>query len=522
MEISRYNNKPFHFSRDRHHDVRSQHNENGHHLPDTEHLATPLLTVADFDGNGEVNIADLRDLISHYNSETGDEDYHILYDLDANGAIDSRDLIKAIRTFGADVPLIDRQIARATQATMKYYGSDGLTNALADGYIPFTQEAMGHGIHYYNPALASVIGNAEVIDIEQPVGLNYDAAGNLIAVFYIRTPQTLEPTPENPLAGLFVDPADDFPPESFDTLTADDWHTHQSAWITGVGNLNSEIVYYEEDVPTEAIISRAEQNNFQFFPETDQFYNPKFWMLHGWFHSFNSRGTFAITNPDAALYAVEELGVHGGHDGHDGHDGHNENPHDNSENNPLIAGTDEGEQLFGTEDSDRISGFGGYDWIIAGLGNDSVWGGGGNDRIEGDDPNLAEGGDDMLYGGPGNDQIEGHGGNDRLFGGTEDDLIYGGEGDDLIRGGLGHDIVTGGAGADSFVLVSTEGTDIITDFDLELDTIVLYGGITTETITIDPLNQDTAIGFNNETLAILSGVDANELIAVSDDVFLVA
>ncbi|MDJ0589076.1 MAG: hypothetical protein QNJ72_03645 [Pleurocapsa sp. MO_226.B13] len=467
---------------------------------------TSILSVPDFNGDGNVDNADVRDIISRYEAVEGDDLYHPLYDLNANGEIDNYDLENVIHALGEDVPLLDQQIAQATQATMKYYGSGGQEQAIADGYLPSTPEAIGHGIHYYNLALASEVGNFEELDIERPVGLNYDNEGNLIAVFYLRFPKTLEATPENPLAGLTIDPADDFPPTSFDTLTADDWHFHQSTWLTGVGSLNSESVYFEEDVPSEAIVSRLEQTNFQLFPETDKLSSPKFWMLHGWFHSFNSVGTFANTDPDVALYAPEELGVHGGHHGDDVA--------------PLIAGTDAGEGLFGTDNDDRINGFSGDDWILGGLGDDSIWGSHGNDWIRGDDDYASESGDDILYGGPGDDLIIGHGGNDRLFGGTDNDRLVAGEGDDLLRGSLGHDILTGDEGSDSFVLAISEGTDIITDFEIEFDTLVLYTGVTSETVSISQLDNNTVLSFADETLAILNGVNADDLIASGGDVFM--
>ena len=75
---------------------------------------------------------------------------------------------------GDDVPLLDQQIAMATQATIKYYGSGGLEQAIADGYLPFTQEVTGHGIHYFNFNLATEVGNFAELEIERPVGLNYD------------------------------------------------------------------------------------------------------------------------------------------------------------------------------------------------------------------------------------------------------------------------------------------------------------------------------------------------------------
>ena len=470
---------------------------------------TSILTVPDFNGDGSVDNADLKDIIDRYEAVEGEDLYHPLYDLNANGEIDHEDIEEVIHAWGEDVPLLDQQIAQATQATMKYYGSGGQEQALADGFIPSTQEAVGHGIHYYNFPLAAEIGNQTELDVTNPVGLNYDNEGNLIAVFYLRLPQPLESTPENPLGSIMNDPEDDFPPTSFDTLTADDWHTHRSAWITGLGNLNSEAVYFEEDVPIESVASRIENANSELFPKSDQFYNPGFWMLHGWFHSFNPNGTFAITNPNAGLYGVEELGVHGEH-----------GEHHSNEDNSLIAGTDFGEGLYGTDDEDRINGFDGDDWIEAGLGNDSVWGGDGNDWIRGDNDYTTEGGDDMLYGGPGHDLILGHGGSDRLFGGTDNDQLVGGEGDDLLRGGLGYDILTGEGGSDSFVLAMGEGTDIITDFELESDILIFYTGITSETVSIAQLDNNTTISFADETIAILNGVNADELIAAGGNVFL--
>lgn len=494
----------------------SQDEDHSHH-ENPENSLTSIISVADFDGNGNVDFEDIRDIIARYNSVDGEDSYHPLYDLNTDGTIDVEDITEAIEDYGADVPLQDQQIAQATQATMKYYGSGGLEQAIADGYIPSTQEAMGHGVHYYNFALAAEIGNLEELDLERPVGLNYDIEGNLVAVFYIRIPETQEATPENPLAGLLIDPTDDFPPSSFENLPDGTWHHHQNAWATGLGNLNSEEVYFEEDVPLETVASRIQQNNSQLFPESDQFFLPKFWMLHGWFHSFNSEGTFAITNPDMAMYAPEELGAHLGHDEQGEH-----NEEEVNEVAPLIVGTDAVEGLFGTEIDERINGFSGDDWITGGLGDDSIWGSQGNYWIRGDDDYASEGGEDMLYGGPGNDLIYGNSGSDRLFGGTEDDRIFGGAGDDLIRGGLGYDILAGGEGEDSFVLVAGEGTDIITDLQLEFDTIVLYGGISTETITVEQLNKDTVISANDETLAIITGVTASDLMAMDDEVFLVA
>ena len=496
----------------------SQEDDNESH--ETSSSVTPLLSVADFDGSGYVDWWDIKDLALRLYSYEGDERYHPLYDLNADGALNWRDLLRAVSTLYQPVPLLDQQIAKVTQATMRYYGAHGLANAVADGYLPFTQEANGHGIHYYNPVLADQIGNLDYLDIEhleQPVGLNFDDEGNLLAVFYIHFPERQDPTPENPLAGLLVKAEDDKPPEkSFDTLTADDWHTHQSTWATGLGDLNSEALYFEEGVPFNDIVSRLQEEEFKVFPDSDKSYAPKFWMLHAWVHSRNPAGIFANTFPNLSPYSPEELGAHG-------HGGHT----------PFIPGTDAGETLLGSPDSERINGFGGDDLIIGNLGNDHLWGSFGNDLLYGDAASAVQsdldgltassedGGDDILYGGPGDDLLYGQAGHDKLFGSIGADLLWGGKGDDLLRGGLDDDILTGDDGSknyhgrDSFVLAPGEGTDTITDFEFEYDWLVLEGGLTLGSLSIEQQDSNVRINFGDETLAILNDVNANNLIAAN-------
>ena len=93
----------------------------------------------------------------------------------------------------------------------------------------------------------------------------------------------------------------------------------------------------------------------------------------------------------------------------------------------------------------------------------------GSDIIIGTD--LADGvylldGDDIASGGLGND---------KLYGGNGDDGILGGGGNDKLTGGTGNDTMTGGAGADNFYFVYGDGQDVITDFEIGIDTITIDG-----------------------------------------------
>jgi myo-inositol-hexaphosphate 3-phosphohydrolase len=197
-------------------------------------------------------------------------------------------------------------------------------------------------------------------------------------------------------------------------------------------------------------------------------------------------------------------------------------------NSSLIGGTSEAETLLGTAENDLFNAGDGNDTVAGGLGDDQIYGSFGDDVLRGDantrSPGGSDGGNDTIFGGLGNDRIGGKGGNDQLFGGADDDNIWGDDGDDLLRGGLGNDTLTGddfsgGQGADTFILAIGEGTDTITDFELGIDVIGLTQGLSFEQLSLETQAQNTLINFGDETLAILQQVNANQLTAAVDTVF---
>lgn len=107
------------------------------------------------------------------------------------------------------------------------------------------------------------------------------------------------------------------------------------------------------------------------------------------------------------------------------------------------------------------------DVIESGSGNDRVNGRGGADELSGGS------GNDTLKGASGNDSLTGGEGNDRLLGGKGSDALFGNDGADYLDGGKGNDTLTGGSGSDAFVFKNGFGTDIVKDFENEIDTVVL-------------------------------------------------
>lgn len=57
-------------------------------------------------------------------------------------------------------------------------------------------------------------------------------------------------------------------------------------------------------------------------------------------------------------------------------------------------------------------------------------------------------------------------GNDWIEGGIGNDMLFGGAGNDYIEGRAGNDTMTGGTGADQFQVLTMNGDEVITDFNI--------------------------------------------------------
>ncbi len=118
-----------------------------------------------------------------------------------------------------------------------------------------------------------------------------------------------------------------------------------------------------------------------------------------------------------------------------------------------------------------------------------------------------------LNGGNGRDTLIGNDGNDYLSGGNGKDTLFGNGGNDTLFGGNGDDLLNGGAGRDTFVFTRNgNGTDTLQDFTVGQDTIGLSGGLSFGQLSFTDVSGSAAIRFGTETLGLLSGVSANQLV----------
>lgn len=183
------------------------------------------------------------------------------------------------------------------------------------------------------------------------------------------------------------------------------------------------------------------------------------------------------------------------------------------------------DQLWGGSGDDVITASGGNDQLGGGSGSDTLEGGDGNDTLYGGqagneaaDDNLQGGaGDDLIYGGSGQDVIQGGSGADELYGGSGADNISGGEGNDAVYGGTGNDTLAGGDGADTFYFKDGHGDDVVSDFDVANDELVLTNTATdfTSTAEVTAASSETTVGGTSGLLINTGGGDSIFLAGLS-------
>lgn len=100
--------------------------------------------------------------------------------------------------------------------------------------------------------------------------------------------------------------------------------------------------------------------------------------------------------------------------------------------------------------------------------------------------------ENLILTGTGNTAGSGNELANTITGNTGNNYLFGYNGNDTLNGGLGNDTLVGGLGADKFVfnttLNGTTNKDLIKDFAINTDKIVLENGIFTKLTTTGVLN----------------------------------
>jgi len=223
--------------------------------------AEPLLSVADFSGDGLVNNRDLMLL----GKVIKNKQYIAYFDINADGRINARDLDQANQDLGKASSKMDQDISKVYWGTTQYRH---LGQAALDAYEPATQVVSGHGRHWMNERLLKLAKSPATPLLKSPTGLNYDESGKLMAVFWGQP--TAYPVGSLPPPQMFS------PPQM--------WHGHNHACFKNYGLIDK--VKYSEDVdPAQCGLEGGESGTF--------------YMMHLWLYRLNPNGAFAMEHPCA-------------------------------------------------------------------------------------------------------------------------------------------------------------------------------------------------------------------------------
>ena len=178
----------------------------------------------------------------------------------------------------------------------------------------------------------------------------------------------------------------------------------------------------------------------------------------------------------------------------------------------LILGRSGVDTLYGGSGDDRLDGNMGADLLYGGAGADALYGGTGWDSLDGgagDDRLWGNEGSDRMRGGTGRDTLAGGSGDDDLRGGDGADTLYGNQGQDRLDGGTGDDVLRGGTLADTFVFAAGGGRDVIEDFELGQDRLLLDMDRQdlAQHATVTDLGLELAFGADTITLLGVTGLN---------------
>ncbi len=233
----------------------------------------PLLTVADFNGDGAVDGAD-RDVIV---AAVARGEYLAFYDRNADETLDNADVELTAQDSGKKSSALDREVIAA------FWGTKHLRDqavAIAEGWIPTTQEYIGHGVHW-----GLLGGGGGMFEAGRPRGLNYSAEGELLAVYYTTGAVQSSDVPY---------------PEGF-AGDEDLWHSHVGVCLGGVNPYDP--IHDHTAVSYGECLSRDECSAATGSEYT--IWVPKIHMLHLWLYTLNPCGKFGGTHPGAGLGGVE-------------------------------------------------------------------------------------------------------------------------------------------------------------------------------------------------------------------------
>lgn len=264
--------------------------------------AQPLTSVADFDANGVVDQKDISTLAKHLGKN---KPYYALYDVNADGKLDRKDLRQAIFDTRKTSTKADQVIATFYNRFKSFQTVRGYSALEKLGYSPIPVALKGHGVHWFNNAgIASMMGHKQANPFIAE-GLNVSTDERRAHALFWAAPAEPE----------FDNGATDYPngeewkdgrvisfknmPSKMTSSDDEMWHKH--------AGLCMPLKYVYDANENKTLIGEAHQ--FTTYNECQEMQNDvsmlpdgsvmwaNFYMVHMWLYDLNPNGFFGGTHP---------------------------------------------------------------------------------------------------------------------------------------------------------------------------------------------------------------------------------
>lgn len=277
--------------------------------------ASPILSVADYNGDGMVTGSDVAELARAVNAGQ----YYAFYDRDADGKLSGHDVKEAAHDIGKESRALDQELVALFNRFKHFQTVTSTTELEQLGFQIGTAPMQGHGVHWLSLGGVLSTQGLKPADFYAAEGLNVPSSGDSVkAMFWGNPSQPLFNDAQAPGGLSSLDypapggaweqervQAFGTPPPQFTSSEDEFWHPHAGLCVTvQVKGAGPEFVLDQHTSFAECQVIPSLVKTGVIYPNAWM----NFWMVHMWLFDLNPAGFFGgvhpCVDPDAPNEAV--------------------------------------------------------------------------------------------------------------------------------------------------------------------------------------------------------------------------